>query len=478
MGTTLPGAILTRLSDLLAARIGLHFPEKCWDDLERGVAAAAPALGASDTLSCAHRLLSTPLTRRELAILASRLTIGETYFFREKHSLETFERHILPDLLNKRRSGDRRLRIWSAGCCTGEEPYSVAMLFDRVIPEVTTWNITLLATDINPDFLTTAAQAEYGEWSFRDVPDSIRQRYFKYNHSGRFQLDEQIRNRVLFSCLNLADDIYPSLISNTNAMDVIFCRNVLMYFTPEQAKTVVDRLYRSLVDGGWLIVSPAETSSVLFSHFTAVVFNGVTLYRKCENTALSRHANPVPDPAMAAYLKPLSPADQSLPPSRPTPPEKPAIRLRGVTTGSGSTQAAAANREESGQAARDLANQGRLDEAAERCHAVISSDRLNPGYHYLLATIQQEQGRVEAAAQSFARALYLDSDFVLAYFALGNLYRSQGRQREAQKQFDDALRLLRRHPADEILPESEGMTAGRLGEIIESIGSNSPGAGQ
>lgn len=107
----LPGSTLSRLSDLLARRMGLHFPKKRWDDLERGVAAVASAFGASDKLACAEKLLSAPLTRREIEILAGQLTVGETYFFREKSTLETFERYILPELLVKRRPGSRSLRL-------------------------------------------------------------------------------------------------------------------------------------------------------------------------------------------------------------------------------------------------------------------------------------------------------------------------------------------------------------------------------
>jgi chemotaxis protein methyltransferase CheR len=205
--------------------------------------------------------------------------VGETYFFRDKQSFDAIEQHVLPALLRARETGERRLRIWSAGCCTGEEPYSIAMLLDRLLPSAETWHITLLATDINPAFLRKAAEGEYGEWSFRSTPDWIRDRYFHPRRGGRFKLDDQIRKRVTFSYLNLADDAYPSLTSNTNAMDIIFCRNVLMYFDAKHARTVVENLRRALVDGGWLIVSPAETSSALFSSFTTVEFEGAILYR-------------------------------------------------------------------------------------------------------------------------------------------------------------------------------------------------------
>ncbi|MGH8705397.1 MAG: CheR family methyltransferase, partial [Burkholderiales bacterium] len=266
------------MSEFLSACIGLHFPQERWRDLERGLAASARDFDLPDAETCARWLLSEPLTRKQIEVLASHLTVGETYFFREKRSIEILEQHVLPELLRSRRGAEQRLRIWSAGCCTGEEPYSVAMLLDRLILDPEAWNVTLLATDINPRFLRKAAQGVYGEWSFRDTPGWVRERYFKTRRDGRCELHPHVRKKVTFSYLNLADDVYPSLLNNTNAMDVILCRNVLRYFAAERARQVVGNLFRSLVDGGWLIVSPAEASNALFSPFSAVPFPGVVLY--------------------------------------------------------------------------------------------------------------------------------------------------------------------------------------------------------
>lgn len=470
MSISLPATVLADLSDLLAMRIGLHFPKKRWNDLERGIRAIAPVLGAADALSCAYRLLSIPWSRREIEVLASRLTIGETYFFREKTALEAFERSIVPALLDKRRSGLRRLRVWSAGCCTGEEPYSVAMLLDRLIPDPEHWDLTLLATDINPDFLRKAIRGEYSEWSFRGAPRWIRQRYFHTGPAGRLRLDERIRKRVQFASLNLADDLYPSAANNTQAMDVIFCRNVLMYFTPRQARQVVDKLYSSLIDGGWLIVSPAEATGTLFSRFRPVQHGGVTLFQKSvQAEPVAPVASPYGEVSPVVSLSP----EQFLPVSE-TGARSEATSVPGQVTepgGKGHTVVADASLD---RTARDLANQGRLDEALTCCQALVDANKMNPAHHYLLATIQHERGKVEDAIRSLGRALYLDRSFILAYFALGNLFRSQGKPGEAQKQFDNALELLRTLPKDQVVPESEGLTAGHLGEIIQSLMSATP----
>jgi len=482
MQPTLPHPLLSRLSELLAAQTGLHFPTERWSDLERGIAAAAPAFGMANVEACAHRLLSAPLTRSQIEILASHLTVGETYFFREKTGFGILEEHVFPELIRTRMSTERRLRIWSAGCCTGEEPYSIAMLLDRLIPHPREWNVTILATDINPASLRKAAEGDYGEWSFRGTPAWVRERYFKHGKNARFELQPSIRKRVAFSYLNLADDVYPSLTNNTNAMDVIFCRNVLMYFSAARAQKVIDNLHRSLVDGGWLIVSPAETSTSLFSRFTAVGFPGAVLYRKQKSgvrnqdvetghgywsTALGLLPGALPPTPAAivadtALVTPLYEAPLSLDHSTVRPAEAPPLEIN--------------DSEASSRMARTCANQGKLTEAAERCEQAIAADKLNPAHQYLLATIRQELGQSDAATQSLMRALYLDPDFVLAHFALGNLCLSQSRRREAERHFDNALTLLHAHPHDELLPESEGLTAGRLTEIITSVRASLPRA--
>ncbi len=438
--------LLAQAAAMLAARTGLHYPEDRWPDLERGIAAASADLGFPDPASCLRWIAAASPSARDIEILACHLTVGETYFFRDPSVFAALETRILPALLRERRGDDWRLRIWSAGCCTGEEPYTIAMLLDRVLPPTHRHNVTILATDINTRFLRKAERGLYGEWSLRATPAWMKERHFKPRRDGRHEIRDEIRAMVSFSYLNLAEDAFPSLAGNTGAMDVIFCRNVLMYFSPARARSVAEKLHRSLVDCGWLFVSPVEMSAATFPEFAPVDFPGAIAYR-------ARRPGPVIVSAMAA------PAAEE----RPAPVARPAMARAPIATTPEPRQ------EPPARVARRCADEGRLEEALLWCDKALAADNLDPGHHYLRAVILRERGDLEAAAASLERTLYLDPTFVLAHFALGNLRLAQRRGREAHRHLANALEFARRHAPGDVLEAAEGLTAGRLAAIIGAL---------
>ncbi|WP_332739117.1 CheR family methyltransferase [Hydrogenophaga sp.] len=478
----------SRLSDFIARRMGLHFPCERWDDLQRGLADAAQEFGLTDPAACIDWLLSAPPTQGQLQVLANHFTIGETYFFRDQPTLQALAEHILPPLIRARRGRERRLRIWSAACCSGEEPYSLAILLHELLSDLQDWHVTITATDINARFLHKAAAGIYGDWSFRGAPAWLRSRYFKRTADGRYAVVPEIKRMVRFAHLNLVEDVYPSLATDTHAMDVIFCRNVLMYFTPSQMGKVVDHLHHALIDGGWLAVSPTEASQTLFPQpqFATANFPGAVLFRK---SAVPLRSEP---PAMAfnpapAFFVPA--VDESLP-SEPTDPAGAGPRAMEAAQGSLASAESLYREGRYGEVvdtlltlhsrrahepatcsllARALANQGKLGDALTWCERWIASDKLNAAAHYLRAVALLEQGDAGQARTSLQRALYLDHNFVLAHYALGNLERGRGKIREADKHFANALHLLRQCQPNDPLPESDGLTAGRLAETINSV---------
>lgn len=463
-----PEALWQRVSEFIAQHTGLDFPGERRTDLQRGLAAAAAEFGLADAASCAEWLLSAPLTRPQLHVIASHLTIGETYFFREKKAFDALAEHILPELIRGRRGHGQRLRLWSAACSTGEEPYSLAILVRQLLPDWQDWNVTILATDINDRFLQKAAAGIYGEWSFRESLPEFKERYFTPTSKGRFAIAPEIKDCVRFVQLNLAQEDLHWPAAGAHGMDIIFCRNVLIYFAAARARKLAENLYHALTEGGWLIVSPSECSQTLFSRFAAVNFPGTILYRKCK--VKERGVDPPHPSAPYALDRDTQTAGTpTAPPPSPLPLPLPLPSAAAVAQASpaGSSQA-----QEAGAISlqtRALANQGQHADALASSEQWIASDKIDSSAHYVHAMILQEMGAREAARDSLHRAVYLKPDFALAHFALGNLARADARTVQANKHFANALHLLRSWPPDALLPESDGMSAGRLVEIITTL---------
>lgn len=497
---TIPEHLLPPLSEYLTAHTGLYFPQKRWNTLKQRIVAAAKDFHFEDVEAFIQWLLKTPLAQRQIELLSSRLTVGETYFFRDNRVWKTLEQVVLPELIHNRRKTEKRLRIWSAGCCTGEEPYSIAILLKKLIPDLKDWHITILATDINPEFLKKAGEGIYTTWSFRGVSAGIKNRYFTGIEGNRYKIQPDIMAMVTFSYLNLAADVYPSLQNNTNAMDLILCRNVLMYFAGTTARAVVQRFYQSLLDDGRLIISPTEMSLINSSSYVPEHFSGITLYKKESRV-------PEKQPERVPVVQDERPLPGFLPVISPPPSIEhvtmPANRASSAKTPRETSSGHRADREKRYEDALDCyrlgryeqsedilqdlastngsdpnvtmllaqttANQGKLEEAARWCEQAIQYDRLVPDTHYLLATILEEQGRTEEAMVSLKRALYLDPEFALAHFTLGSFTKKQGNRTGAQRHYRNSLEILSKYRQEDPLPGSDGITAGRLADIIASI---------
>jgi chemotaxis protein methyltransferase CheR len=486
--------LLAELSDVVGSRLGLHFPRERWNDLERGVRAASRECAFQDDVErFIAAMMSSALTQNELETLASYLTVGETYFFREKASLDVFEQQIVPELIRTRHAFAGQLRIWSAGCATGEEPYSLAIVLSRMIADLKEWKITILATDLNTRSLHKASEGIYTDWSFRDTPQWVRNTYFKATPGGRWAISPAIKKMVTFSYLNLVEDVYPSLLNCTNAMDVILCRNVLMYFTEEAIKKVIHRFHRSLADKSWLMVSPAETSQTLFSEFASVNFAGATLYRKeatppeMVTASFSQAQDEIQlgvqaaesaiqesESTGAADLETSLPDNDRPPDSAKAPPlyEQALERYQRGRYEDAAQIVIALISQNANDAramlllARVYANQGKLTPAITWCEKAIACDKMTACAHYLRATILQEQGLPEEAIGSLRRAVYVDPRFALGHFALGSLALRQGELKESEKHFENVLLLLASYGPEEAVPESEGLSARRLREIV------------
>jgi chemotaxis protein methyltransferase CheR len=217
--------------------------------------------------------------------LIKKVTVGETYFFRDSDTIEVLRDHILPDLIARHQT-DRTLRLWSAGCATGEEPYTLAILLRQILSDIDRWKILILATDINRQALSQAIAGRYRPWSFRETDPGIQSTYFTPD-GDTFTLDPVVREMVTFAYHNLAEDNYPSSTNQTNNLDLILCRNVTIYLPPSLIYDIAKRFYQCLPNEGWLIVGPSETHLEIYRQFQTVNFNGTTVYQKISNLPAS-----------------------------------------------------------------------------------------------------------------------------------------------------------------------------------------------
>lgn len=501
MSELIPEVLLSKLSEVVLANTGLHFPKEKWQDLCRAVGKVAAESRIRPASACAQWILEPPGYESRLEALTKYLTVGETHFFRDGKLFKALEEELLPSLVVSRGLTNRTLRIWSAGCATGEEPYSIAIMVSRLLKGFLGWNFSILGTDINGESLSKAIDGVYGEWSFRSVPAGIREFYFEMR-GDEARLSPEIKKMVRFTQHNLAKDPYPAILEENTLFDVIFCRNVIMYFTLERQERVINALCNCLEDGGLLVVSPAEASSVNNPYLAPVNCPGVIVFRKesspvetklfqpelflaeYESIAVSTpeiFGEPIApiffDPVECVSETPTDLVDSAELESELTP------YVEGLRLYEQGRYAEAVEQlilevssngfGQSGTAisllTRAFANQGKLDEALAWSEKAVVADKLNADYHHLHATILQEMGKNEEAVLSMNRAVFLNPHLVAAHFALGNLLRRMGNRKRSDRHFKTALTLLDNYRDDDTVPSTEGMSAGRLTEIILSM---------
>lgn len=442
---------------------GLHLQGERLPDLKRALKNAANELGVADIEACAGLLLSGNLDDASMEALASHLTIGETYFFRDEDAFAALSTRILPELIAaRRRAGDLRLRIWSAACCTGEEIHSIGILLRQLLPDIADWQITLLGTDVNPRFLRKAAEGVYGQWSFRGTPLEFRARHFRRLSGDRYALLPAIRCMATFATLNLADEASMAGMCN-GAFDLILCRNVLMYFTPAQASKVVGVLHAALHEDGWLAVAPCEASQVLFARFRPAHCDGAIFYRKGGPQAwrpATRTPRVLPTtPAMQAMVRATAAraAHGPLPPT-PKPVASPAKAREALLPA-----------EVLATRARALADQRRMDEALTWCDRWIAAQKLDPAAHYLRGMILTETGDVPGACAALKRSLYIAPGGVMASLALAGLERAQGRGSQAVRHYRNILASLERLPLEAGVEHADGVTVRQLTALVQDM---------
>ncbi len=434
----------------------------------------------------------------EMEFLISAMTVGESYFFRDAIQVEFLRTHCLPDLISRKRAdGSRMIRVWSAGCSMGQELYTIAILLEELLPDIDQWTVHLLGSDINAEHLRIAIDGRYSDWSLRSATEQQKDRYFKREGKQSCQLLPRICRRARFIYQNLAEDNFPTILSETHAQDLVVCRNVLIYMEHDGILAISRKLAASLVPGGVLLLGAADPHSEahsipeLHSRHTEqtqyFVHEPVVRLEKPTAIEIKPQASPtrVREAVPVPVLRPKRVAAKVKPRRSPVPPISVAApveikypEIKGLLSSerwSDALRAIEALDEGSRGTpfvlqleAKTLANLGRLEEAVELCELAFEKGSTDKHTHFIYALALSGMGRFSEAEAALRKALFLDHQFVEAHYQLALLLFGSGRMPLGLKSLQNALKIAKAGDPDRGIHDSPGMTYGRFVEVLQS----------
>jgi len=370
----------------------------------------------------------------ELLALIAELTIGETSFLRHPAHFEVLGA-LLPSLLQ---TGEP-VRIWSAGCATGEEAYSLALTAAQSAPPSQWDRVTILATDISAQYLQKAEDGRYRPRAVRRLAPLTLQRFFRRLSDQSWEVGPELRRLVTFRQLNLVQPIYPSRETGTDGLHVIFCRNVLIYLDPRSLEGVVRRLALALHPGGCLFLAPTESVRSLPVPLSLQERNGVFFSRRAETMMPTERKADRPS-AIRGSIGFLAPEPS------PEPSMDGLVAGAQIAMGNGATEA-----------------------AVDLCQRAIQARPLDPEAYYLLGLLLLGTGAAEAAVEPFKKVLYLTPDHAAARFHLARAWGQIGEDSEARHEYQVLLRQLSRESARVPMTEGEGSLGGSLHRVCEGV---------
>lgn len=445
--------------------------------------------------------------------LSAELTVGESFFFRNEHHFRALRDNVLPEILHDN-SNRREVRIWSAGCAGGEEPYSLAILLDQILnvptdlqsqianhESQTPWRVSILGTDLNYEFLERAREASYRPWSFRHTNIHEDRTYFS-GGKDCFQLATKIRNTVRFAYLNLVKDVYPSPLTGTLGLDLILFRNVAIYLNSEVTRKIIERFYQALRPGGWLLLGETEVGLAPTDRFETRRFEQATFHHKPSGAEMPAERAPIRMPVLADFAVDVSEQTKaSAGPTRQMPMVQPAPELpdwvplpkqtsRSYAPESTVQQTDRLLREQKFneaertieriadrelrahsrfQLAQALLARAEIDRARQMLDRCLADEPLMVEAQLLHASFAEEAGDLEQAERAYRRALYVDRNCPMAHFHLALVQQQKGDAAGAQRSVRTTLKLAEHRDPHEPVEYGEGVCYGRLKEMAQMI---------
>lgn len=386
--------------------------------------------------------------RQEREALSNLLTSRETYFLRDHGVIEVLREHILTEAMAQKAS-ERSLRIWSAGCSTGEEAYTLSILVEEGLVDLNHWHVEILGSDIDQVALAQARQGVYRKWSFRGCPQAFIERYF-VQHGDELKLMAHVKQRVRFEQLDIVGDIYPTGNKGMASADIILCRNVFIYLDHAAIDTALKKLTACLNEGGFLLCAPGELHAHSHPQLKARIYPQALVYQK-----------------VAAQLQPVL----RTPPSTwaASPPSGPLTWPPSVWRATQATRQAAPLLTQDANLAQawTLANRGDLVAAFSLCDSLVRQQPLSPHVRYLYAVLQFADGQTDQAREALRQVLYLDPQFAVAYAMLNDVCRTNNDTVAALKVCQQGLKAVASLADDQPVPYFKAVTVAGFRQYLQ-----------
>lgn len=493
---------------VVTSRLGFHVHPHNKEQVELAMRHGLARTGCRSVAQYVARFGNEAFAQKELCEIALELTVSETYFFRHSEQFQAFVEVAIPERI-RAKAAIRTLTVLSAGCASGEEAYSLSAAMAD-IPELRGWDIRVWGIDVNPHLVEAARRGRYSAWSLRGVSDGKRRQHFHLD-GDVYVLDAKLKATVHFEPRNLLDE--DSHFWRPEFFDVIFCRNVMIYFSSVAVRAVVDRLTRSLVPGGFLFLGPSETLRGISQEFHLRHTHGAFYYQRrgpnepmlpalqgVSTQPLQTLVDP-PDMDKQAWASAIAGASDRIaaladqagrgtpakgPPHIPSKPNEavfPAAKdldevrdflrqerfndaLKAIHS---LPQAAAGDSDTLLLQAVVLASMGDLSHAEQLCSQLLARDEMRPGAHYLMALCQERRGDLLSAAEHDQMAIYLEPPFAMPHLHLGLLAKRMGDMATARRELGEAIVLLEQEDASRILLFGGGFAREALVRFCQTV---------
>jgi chemotaxis protein methyltransferase CheR len=466
-----------KFRDIIADRCGLYFKDHSLKNLEKVVKSRIEVNKFKVVDDYYKYIVSSEKKEEEIRELLNLLTINHTYFFRNQPHFKTLKEKVLPELIKRKlqefkgKEGEKPcLRIWSAGCSSGEEAYTIAMTVKEVIPDLDKWNIEISGTDASGFALEKARKAVYPESALRLVNDIYREKYFTKNDK-QYLLSNEIKQMVDFNYLNLIGQDFLL------GFDIIFCRNVVIYFEIETTIEVLNKFYSSLDNEGYLFVGYSESLQFISEKFKMQSFEDSIFYRKlCAKYVPEQKKEKDIKQSFEEYIQELSLQEVQIEKKEIIEEKKhaiPAKKIEEILV----QIVKAFHLKEYDEAfflideahkmdetmiepyyvsAEIYTNKREFEKAKQELEKILKIDNLFAPVYYLTGSICFEQEKIEEAKENLRKALYLDRNLIMANFILAAVYKKEDKKDLAIRVYRNTLKTLQNNSLEEIVAYSQG----------------------